>query len=112
MAKTRMKYWAIRHKPTGYYLPEPLSGQSGKPGYTSTEPCSPEQLPPRLFCTEGGAHKALTWWLKGKVYVSKTFVPSSFLGPEEYEETWSIHEEPERKKEDMEVVPMVLRRLL
>jgi hypothetical protein len=58
-----MIFYAIRHKPTGDYLPaNPRSGN------TTVNP-SPYQ-PPRLFRHESKARCALNWWLKG-IYGSR-----------------------------------------
>lgn len=95
------EYWVIRHKPSGGYLPGLPSGL--RAGYTHTEP---ELLSvPRLFADKGAARRALTWWLKGVTSVDR-FRDDFTL---EYDETWHEEAMPERKEEDMEVVPCLLK---
>lgn len=56
-----MYYYAIRHKPTGHFLPR-FPGQWGG---TWVEPTDKE--PPRLFRTGGYASLSLNHWLERKV---------------------------------------------
>lgn len=93
-------YYIIREKSTGKWLPE-VAGTRG--GYTHTQPVA--HLPPRLFVHSSAAQRALTWWLKGITSVDR-FRDSYTL---EYDETWRLDEMPERKKENMEVVPVLLK---
>ncbi len=58
-----MKYYAIREKATGFFLPQ--SDRTVRAGHTHMEPRDPKICPPRLFTKEGPAKCALTWWLKG-----------------------------------------------
>ncbi len=58
-----MKYFAIRQKKTGFFLPQ--SDRTVRAGHTHMEPRHPEAVPPRLFTREQDAKCALTWWLKG-----------------------------------------------
>jgi len=99
-----MKLWAIRHKPTGLFLPElhkPVRG-----GYTHTEPTSMSERPLRLFITERGAKNALWWWLGGPVSVRiRSFDTSDGF---DTDEQWSTTKKPERKAEDMEVIQVEL----
>lgn len=57
-----MKYFVIKHIPTGAYFP--MSSNGGKRGSTYI------QLPflgvPRLFTTSRAAKLTLNWWLSGK----------------------------------------------
>lgn len=53
-------YYAIRHKPTGFFLPR----FPGKQGGTWVEPTDKE--PPRLFVRKIHAKIALKHWLEGK----------------------------------------------
>lgn len=92
--------WVIRHKPSGGYLPGLPSGL--RAGYTATEPTTTQI--PRLFVDKGAARRALTWWLKGVTSVNRE---KDYWG--EYDETWHEHPMPERKLEDMEVVPCLLK---
>ena len=93
------EFYAIRHKTSGGLLPE-LYGL--RAGYTHTEPDT--YSVPRLFITESGAKRALTWWLKGVTSVSRG---TDYEG--HYDETWGTHEMPERKAEGMEVVIVLLK---
>ena len=97
------EFFAIRHNPSGGFLPE-LSGV--RAGFTHTEP--ELDSVPRLFTSEAGARRALTWWLKGvtSVYRGQSTNPDSWG---EYEEDWSTTVEEHRKAEDMEVVPVLLK---
>ena len=90
-----MQVFAIKHKPTGGFLPETGGG------YTHSEPCT--YLIPRLFTTKKGACCALTWWLKGWTSVAHT---RDYFG--EYDETWQTEHILERKAADMEVIPLTL----
>lgn len=100
----RKRLYAIKHKPSGGYLPE-IFGQ--RAGYTYTEPTVPSELygHPRLFETKGAARRALAWWLKGVTTVLFT-KPEAWGG--DYDEQWNTEEKPERKAEDMIIVPMLL----
>lgn len=96
--------FAIRHKPSGGFLPGLPSGL--RAGYTSTEPTTHDV--PRLFIDKGAANRALTWWLKGTIYVNRyqSTNPDSWG---EVCEDWKEELIPERKREDMEVVPVLLK---
>jgi len=56
-----MKYWVIKHIPTGSYFP--LSSRGGKRGSTYIN--LPFNGIPRLFSKHGAAKITLDWWLKG-----------------------------------------------
>lgn len=96
-------FFAIRHKPTGGYLPE-ITGV--RAGYTHTEPET--HSVPRLFLDKAAAQRALTWWLKGatSVWRGQSSNPDSWG---EYEEDWSTEPQEHRKAEDMEVVPVLVK---
>lgn len=94
-----MKFFAIRHKPSGGFLPQ--SDRSRRGGFTHTVPTT--YLPPRLFASMGAAKAALTWWLKGETSVH---ISRSYEG--EYDEDWSTSPRPDRRTEEMEVVPVTL----
>lgn len=99
-----IKFWLIRHKPTGGYLPEP-TGRMGRGG-SHVEPVmhTDTATEPRLFHTERAAKIALGTWLKGK-YVAKR---GSYAGGpdfiEEYYEDVEIVGVPSRKREEMEII--------
>ena len=92
-------WFAIKHKPSGLYLPA-ASGRYGR-GFSFKEP-SEER--PRLFHTKRGAINALYQWLRGHHRHSSGF--DSF-NSEYYEET-KVLPQPHRKREEMEVVPLML----
>ncbi|KKL77589.1 hypothetical protein LCGC14_2033350 [marine sediment metagenome] len=100
-----VQFYSIRHIPTGNFLSVPI-GRSGKGG-TWTEPVPLSNInPPRLFCSEHAAKIALTYWLKGRFSVTH----STYSGEwgEEHDEIEHTEPAPERKREDMEIVPMIL----
>ena len=96
-----MKFYAIRHIPSGDFVP---AGGKGAGGHTK-QPPSPTR-PPRLFETLGAARKALTAYLKGQweevVGVSQT--PDADI---------EIYAEPQkgtaRNPSDWEIVPIELK---
>lgn len=91
--------FAIKHIPTGHYLPTP-SGWGGRGGsHVEPAPVTTACLP-RLFHTEVAAKIALTYWLKGKTTVSHSY-------PDEGED-WHIEPQNHRKADEMEVVPVNL----
>ncbi len=104
--------WAIRHKPTGRYLPEVGPRQ----GYTGSEPIdmgSQSAYCPRLFATASAAKCALTWWLKG--ITTATYYRNDWLSgidDDEAWKTWMPEVDPEwmveRRFEDMEIVKLKL----
>ncbi|KGM36182.1 hypothetical protein [Inquilinus limosus] len=91
--------YAIQHKPTGHFLP---ASNRKRRGYTNDKPKDPLKVPPRLFRRKGDAKNALRWWLKGITHVS-------YVGSyDDYNEDWHTKPAPDRKAEEMEVVPMRL----
>lgn len=90
--------YAIRHKPTGFYLPG--SSRSALPP-SMVEPVDPREQPPRVWAEERHAHSTLTIWLRG-------------IHKADYDdETGSVHTEivappVPRRREDMEVVQVEL----
>lgn len=102
--------WAIRHKPTGRFMPQ---SSSKKHGYTHDEPTImvDSNLCPRLFGRAQDARTALTWWLKGETSARwtggmYTNVWGDAADDLDYE--WSLHPAVDRKAEDMEVVQLKL----
>lgn len=98
--------WAIRHKPTGLYLP--ASNEKNEPisrGFTYLEPS--DRLP-RLFCSEVRARKALQAWLKGQWFTS--YSAGDWNGGPEPD---GIDHKPiaGRRGDEMEVVRLLLQRL-
>lgn len=94
--------FAIRHIPTGNFLP---SGRSR--GFTHDEPMSPSVKPPRLFTSRRGAHLALRAWLAGEW--TETFSSSydewgGGVEPDGHE----IEARPHRRASEMEIVEIGL----
>lgn len=92
--KLRIHYLAIRHKPSGGFLPT-----SRGYGFTREKPSL--NKPPRLFVRPSSATQALEWWLEGEHYE----------GPEDAESgalTLKVIPRPERRREDFEVVEIEL----
>lgn len=98
-------HWAIRHKPTGFYLPQP-KGRMGRGG-SFVEPTATVQgliaTYPRTFVTQRGATNALSQWLRGHHH-----------GVREYEDGYwydagsEVKHVASRVREDMEVVEIQL----
>lgn len=102
--------WAIRHKPTGRFLPQ---SSSKRHGYTHDEPAIMEDsnICPRLFGRVQDAKTALTWWLKGETMGK--WVGGSYLNvfgehDDDFDFEWSTQAREDRKAEDMEVVEIML----
>lgn len=88
--------FAIRHKPTGRYLPRPPSGQKGG---SWVEPALPDTETPRFFHEKRHAKTFLTVWCQGPQVRASSF-------DWEYDGTIpdpKLAAEP-RIKEDFEVV--------
>ena len=114
MKTDRIVRWAIRHIPTGGYLPE----VGPRMGYTGTEPVLMEKgaFSPRLFSAEQYAKAALTWWLKG--ITTRTYYRgyTDRYGDWDADEKWEtfMPESDEymtyvpRRREDFEIVEMTL----
>jgi hypothetical protein len=94
-----MNVFAIRHKPSGLFLPPPF-GRSGRGGSHS----EPAEGLPRIFLERRRAEFALRAWLQGK-YV-RTFIPSNEFGGEE--DRVDLEPQPHRKAEEMEIVEFAL----
>ena len=95
--------YAIKHKPSGFYLPPPL-GRMGRGG-SHTEPvdCSGDRPNPRLFETKLSADRALSAWLQGKWHIDR------YGSGEDYEESLPYPKFiATRVREHMEVVPFNL----
>lgn len=101
-----MKFYAIRHNPSGLFLPS-LDGSRNKRsrgGYTHTEPTPLE--PPRLFTNLRAARNALTCWLSGVISQKWSYDPDSGYYDDLDLET---SPRPDRKREEMEIVPIYIR---
>lgn len=101
--------YAIRHKPTGGYLPEP-SGRMGRGG-SYVEPMIP--IPgelttyPRMFPTKRGAINALSQWLRGKHHMEYEY-EECFGRDVRVEAGCSIEHVPHRDKDSMEIVALAI----
>jgi hypothetical protein len=103
--------WAIRHKPTGNFMPQ---SNSKRHGYTHDEPMQmvDSHWCPRLFGRKQDASTALTWWLKGETtmcYSGGHYQNVFGEWDDDFGENWNTYApEVERKAEDMEVVQIKL----
>lgn len=88
--------WAIRHKPTGNFMPQ-SKGMSGR-GASFWDHEIGQAKDVRLFPTERSAKLALTAWLAGK------HIP----GWDEGSYVDYIKPVEKRKREEMEIIEMVL----
>lgn len=102
-----MIFYAIKHKPTGWYLPPGL-GTGGR-GFTHCEPVDGQAYHPRLFHTLGAARCALAWWLKGATSVARS--GSLSWEYDDYVESWHTEPMPERVAEEMEIVKIELKEI-
>ena len=93
--------WAIQHVPTGFYLPNP-KGYSGRGG-SFVEIADPNLVQPRLFISEYAAKRALGAWLRGK-HEGKHDWDEGY----KYTIGYTIVPVPNRKREEMAVVEIVL----
>lgn len=95
----RSEVYAIRHKPTGRYLP----ARAGK-GYSNDEPTAVSR--PRLFWSRQSAKLALTAWLKGRWVRCGGYRN----GPDDEgcEEDVKVVPVATRKAEEMEIVAFLL----
>jgi len=103
-----MEFYAIKHKPTGHFLPKPV-GYMGRGG-SHVEPvdCSDNKAVPRLFENKRGAVAALTHWLKGKYVVERVGEHWSGDFYYESEEFHSVIQQSHRKRDEMEIVVLRL----
>lgn len=104
--------FAIRHKPTGHYLPDPDRIQWRK-SHVEPVDCSGE-VNPRLFHTELSAKRALSAWLQGKWKAPLEWESDGDYGGNGYyyRDIPAPHEAPHRVKEEMEVVALNLMEIL
>lgn len=92
-----MTYFAIKHTPSGMFLPIRAGRQRG---YTNDEPTNAK--PPRLFMSARNAKLALAQWLQGPLTVSYYEDHNGELG-----ESWDRGKH-DRKAEDMQIVELEL----
>lgn len=97
--------YAIRHKPSGAYLPVPY-GRGGRGG-SHVDPIhfkgDPKQLP-RMFPTLVGAKAALGQWLLGKFECDRSYGYDSLNHEYWQDENVRIVPVPHRVREDMEII--------
>lgn len=98
--------FAVRHKPTGHFIPVP-GGRMGRGG-SHTEPTDPAQSPPRQFVSERAAKIFINTWVKGKVVCHRSGYNGSGYEYDDYCEDNETIPVPHRRAEDMEVVPLKL----
>jgi len=99
-----MRYYAIRHKPTGRFMPETCKG------YSYWDPLHLNgAYPPRLFVKRRSAANALTCWLSGN-WSRITGTESEGWEYPSYTVVLGTQPEPVlgRNRDDMEVVEMSL----
>jgi len=106
---TDIKFYAIRQKSTGYFLPHHFRELSG--AYTKDKPLP--NCMPRPFKTAAAARIALTAWLKGKWVQTEESIYDSCYDPPERIERIYMPSPPNqwdfsRKPSDMEVVEIRL----
>lgn len=89
------RFYAIRHKPTGFFLPT-INSRSGSTQVNPKEGCVP-----RLFTDELNARKTLNIWLKG----SWKYEEGGWLNLPLKK---VIEERPERKPEEMEIIEVTI----
>lgn len=89
-----MRLYAIRHKPTGHYLPNRRRGK----GYTFDEP--EKDCIPRLFTHTVHAKKALACWLEGKWKCIHDYTADDY--------DMIVERIPHRQADEMEIVEVRL----
>lgn len=97
--------YAIRHKPTGAFMPCRMSrcGFGGWSWWTPTGKDQPFDANPRIFYTLQAARNALTAWLQG-AWRQETRDSGSWEFPETYTELVPDEPPAPRSREDMEIV--------
>ncbi len=99
--------WAVRHIPTGHFLPV-ATGRQGRGG-SHVEPCDPKDAPPRLCDSEKSAIAVLSQWLRGKATIRYIWEYDEFRGKDyKVEDGVEIEPVPTRIKDDMEIVQVEL----
>ena len=90
-----MKAYAVRHKPSGKFIPRLETGK--RRGGSHLEPSSERE--PRLFFNRLAARAFLSNWLQG------IFKQSNYQGYDgDYIDTLQVIPQPHRKKDEMEIV--------
>lgn len=98
-----MIVYAIKHKPTGKFMPLKMT-RCGVRGWSNWNPGVRDgfDTTPRIFKDRGSASKALSAWLLGQHTREYTQTAD-----DDYVEV-VINYQPNRKREDMEVIQMLL----
>ncbi|MDR5839369.1 hypothetical protein [Caballeronia sp. LZ034LL] len=100
--------YAIRHKPTGFFIPDPDRIQ-WRASHLQPVDCSGDGPNPRLFHTELSAKRALSAWLQGRWKAELEWESTDEYGSGFYYQSLPVPTPiPDRVKEDMEVVPIRL----
>lgn len=90
MTQQRRFFLAIRHKPSGGFLPA-VKGY----GFTRTEPT--REAPPRLFEKMGPCKQALSYWLEGELF-------EVGIESEDGSQNLRLIRKPNRRASEMEIV--------
>lgn len=104
-----LKAWAIRHKPTGNFMPkyETSTGNGASFWEPTGGGLSPSKRPAiRLFKSHLAASRSLQQWLRGTHHAVKKWESDGEGYGGSYEVTvgTEVRHDPFRKKEDMEIV--------
>lgn len=105
---TAIIYYAIRQKATDYYFPRPV-GRNGRGGsHVEPVPIGPQHPynEIRLFPYRINAERALTAWLKGTWDRYKS--SGDYWAGEDPEDDTIVHPVSWRRKEDYEIVPILV----
>ena len=97
-----MTFLAIKHIPTGHFLPE-YGSRKGRGGYTNDEPQNISMFPPRIFRTRTAAINALRWWLEG-------ISAATYSWEGEYDGC-TQRRQSHRKAEEMKIVEVIIKEL-
>lgn len=99
---TTITRYAIRHNPTGGYLPVP-HGRGGRGGSHERTIVFPHpDRNPRMWPSQRGAKICLAVWLKGKVVCNRGG------SDDDWWEDNELIPQPQRKAEEMEIVPITI----
>lgn len=100
--------YAIRHKPTGKFMPCRMTrcGFGGWSWWTPTGKDQPFDTNPRIFYTPQSARNALTMWLQGAWRLDERTESESWELPSTYTVRELVPDEPPapRSRDDMEIV--------
>ncbi len=96
-----MKVYAIRHKPSGRFMPYRRNSRGASYDEPTADMAKGEM--PRLFPTQDSARRTLVAWLQGiwKDEYYDTIDGPDYTGP-------APTKQPDRKKDDMEIIILTL----